>query len=170
MLRYFKILFLGFGFVLITFSNLALLYPLKASVVDEDTWIDEDGDTAISINDLQLSIYSMNNFFYFDEIFSAVLDKRKIRLCIGPTGGAGIAENCFENLFVSPASYSRGKNSNLSFSIDNHQQEFQAFKSSLRAGNAMKVSIDNYHIYASYTLHNEHYLDPEFEDMLNWRK
>lgn len=170
MLRYFKIFFLGLGFVLITFSNFALLYPLKASVVDEDTWIDEDGDTAISINDLQLSIFSLNNFFYFDEIFSAVLDKQKIRLCIGPTGGAGIAENCFENLFVTPASYSRGKNSNLSFSIDNHKQEFQAFKQSLRDGKKMKVSIDNYHMYASYTLHNDYKLDPSFEEMINWRK
>ena len=158
----------GFGFALLIFYAFLFLYPIPAQLVMANTWIDEDGDTAISIDDLGLSIYSMSNFYYFDEIFSAALDKQKIRLCIGPAEGEGIAENCYENLVVHTASYSKGKNQSLDFSIKDHEQNFQAFKQSLSNGKKMKVSIDNYTFWASYSLHIDHKLDTQYEEMLIW--
>lgn len=159
----------GFGFALLIFFAFLFLYTIPpAQLVIANTWIDEDGDTAISIGDLGLSIYSMNNFYYFDEIFSAALDGQKIRLCIGPAEGEGIEENCYETLIVSTALYSKGKNQSLYFSIKDHQQDFQAFKQSLLNGKEMKVLIDNYTVWASYSLHNDHKLDTQYEEMLIW--
>jgi len=166
--RFVMKLLYGLGFALFIFYAFLFLYPIPAQLIIANTWIDEDGDTAISIDDLGLSIYSMSNFYYFDEIFSAALDGQKIRLCIGPAEGEGIAENCYENLVVFTASYSKGKNQSIDFSIKNHQQEFQEFKQSLRDGKKMKVTIDNYTVYASYALHTDHKLDTQYEEMLTW--
>ena len=57
-------------------------------------WVDVDGGTIVVIEDQQLSIYSLDNFYYFDEIFSDVRKGAKLFLCIGPRNDTGISSDC----------------------------------------------------------------------------
>jgi hypothetical protein len=48
-----------------------------SSSVNAEFWVDEDGGALVQITDETLSILSINNFYYFDQIFTSV---RRIRL------------------------------------------------------------------------------------------
>ena len=54
-------------------------------VVKSDVWIDEDGHTAIEINENgRISFFDAGSFYYFDQIFGNVRkNKIKLTLCLG---------------------------------------------------------------------------------------
>ena len=152
----------------IVFFALVFFYPFKPQVVTADTWIDEDGGAAIHISDNSLSIHSMDDFYYFEKVYRSAIDNQKIRLCIGPDNGKGMAQDCFQNVVVIPASYAKEKNHSLIFDITKDQSSFIALKQSLRKGNTMKVSVDDGILYAAYYLHSDHKLDEQYAEMLIW--
>jgi hypothetical protein len=54
------------------------------SIAKADSWVDDDGGAIVKMQDGIISIYSLNSFFYFDEIFSNVRKHRiKVRVCLG---------------------------------------------------------------------------------------
>lgn len=119
------------------------------------TWIDKDGKSAAVVNDGILSIYSMSDFYYFDELFSDVRDGSKIRICIGFDDGTGTASDCIGHFIASAGFYNEGKTRALHFNIEAFGFIFHAFENFLIEGRTMKLSIDNNDLYSAYYLNKK---------------
>lgn len=125
------------------------------------TWVDEDGDTFILVNEKTLSIYSTNSFYYFDELFTDVRKGAKIRLCVGVKSGTGMASDCIGNFNPSPGFNNQGKTRSLHFNIEQFPFVIEAFEDYLRAGETMKLSIDNFDLFSAYSLNAKYELSEE---------
>jgi len=143
------------------FAFLSFSLPLRA-----DTWIDEDGVSAVQIKDGYLSIYSLDDFYYFDELFTDVRQGASLQLCVGFGGGGGMASDCLGNFVAAPAFYNQGKNRALHFDISGFSFVFSSFESHLLNGRTMKLSIDNDDLFSAYNLNIENVLTEESLNIL----
>lgn len=132
------------------FVALLFAIPLPLSA---DVWVDEDGVSAVEIEGERLTIYSLDNFYYFDELFTHVRRRDTLRLCVGFGGEVGTASDCLGDFVAIPAFYNGGKNRALHFNISGLSFVFFSFEEYLRAGRAMKLSIDNGDLFSAYNLH-----------------
>lgn len=133
-----------------------LLFVLLPVPLNADVWVDEDGASAIKIEDDFLSIYSLDDFYYFDELFSNVRRGAKLRLCVGFDAGPGMASDCVGSFAATPGFYNQGKNRALHFDVSTLSFVFASFEDYLRSGRTMKVSIDNDDLFSAYTLNIDH--------------
>lgn len=170
--RSYQLCLILFSIPLVIFFAFAFCFnSFTPHVKKKDTWIDEDGSAAIHIGDNSISIHTMTNFYWFKKIFDKAASPGKIRLCIGPDDGYGIAQNCFEHLSITRMSFSscsKGQTHSLIFDSKNNEVSFTPFKQILDNGNTIKVSIDDYDIFASYSLHENYELEKQYTTRLTW--
>lgn len=149
------------------FSNALLVilcfYPISLKA---DTWIDEDGDSAVQIRDKFLTIYSLGGWYYFDELFSDVRQGSLLRLCLGFEPGPGMATDCLGKFEVTPSVHNEGYNRSLSFNIEVFSFIIDDFENSLRSGKTLKLSIDNDDLFAAYTLNVEYKFNEDALEIL----
>jgi len=125
-------------------------------------WVDIDGRVTVEFKEKYLSIYSMDNFYYFDQIFTIVRkEKNPLRLCIGPGYVKGRPLDCFENISAIPKIYNEGKNRALHLNIANHQFVIKVIEDKLFNGHQIKISIDDGDLYSAYTLHKNYVMSEE---------
>ena len=134
-----------------------------------DSWIDEDGDSIVTVEDTVISIYSLNSFYYFDEIFSNVRkNDKKITVCFGfdASWSTGRPSDCIEDLAATPSFHNHGKNRALHVDIPSFSFLISAFEDYLKAGRTMRFSLDDDDLYAAYILNKTHALTKESKDVL----
>ena len=136
-----------------------------------DSWIDEDGDSIVKVEDTVITIYSLNSFYYFDEIFSNVRkNDKKIRVCFGfdENGKTGRPTDCIKDLAVASSSVSIRNHVKKAIHVDISSFPFlvSAFEDYLKAGRTMRISLDDYDLYAAYILNKTHALTEESKDVL----
>lgn len=138
---------------------LAIFSIFITSPASADVWVDEDGVSAVQIEDGILTIYSLDDFYFFDHLFSQVrAGEGKLRLCVGFGGASGMASDCLGVFDAVPAFYNHGKNRALHFDIDGFGFVFFSFEEYLRAGRTMKLSIDNGDLFSGYSLNIDYAL------------
>ena len=134
-----------------------------------DSWIDEDGESIVKVEDTVITIYSLNSFYYFDEIFSNVRkNDKKIRVCFGfdENGKTGRPTDCIEHLKAHYSFHNHGKNRAIHVDISSFPFLISAFEDYLKAGRTMRISLDDYDLYAAYTLNKTHALTKKSKDIL----
>jgi len=135
-------------------------------------WVDEDGESLVLITDETLSILSIDDFYYFDQIFTSVRkEKAPVRICAGTTveGSTGVPESCVSNLSATYSMHHKGRVRALHIDIQDSPALVELMKTtdkSLRAGQVTKVSIDDNDLYAAYTLQKDYQLTPESHNIL----
>lgn len=143
-----------------------------SSSVNAEFWIDEDGGALVQITDETLSILSINNFYYFDQIFTSVRkEKSPVRVCAGMTDDTttGRPNVCVSNLTAKYSMHNKGKVRALHIDIKERSSLIDLMKITdqlLREGSVTKVSIDDGDLYAAYTLHEHYQLTPESHNIL----
>jgi len=140
---------------------LLLPFPLRA-----DIWVDEDGVSFVSIEGSILSVYSLDDFYYFDELFTSARRGAYLNLCLGGAEGSGMASDCLGPFKAAARTYNQGKNRALHFNINDFPFVFEAFENSLRNRQTMKLSIDDNDLFTAYTLHEKHTLTNEALNVL----
>jgi hypothetical protein len=134
-----------------------------------DSWIDEDGDSIVIVEDTVISIYSLNSFYYFDEIFSNLRkNDKKIRVCFGfdANGETGRPADCIKDLAANYSIHNHGKNRAIHVDISSFPFLISAFEDYLKAGRTMRISLDDDDLYAVYILNKTHALTKESKDVL----
>lgn len=135
-------------------------------------WVDEDGGALVLITDETLSILSINNFYYFDQIFTSVRKEQSpVRICAGTAneGSTGIPKNCVLGLRATYSMHHKGKVRALHIDIQDNPALIDLMEiadKSLREGLVTKVSIDDGDLYAAYTIHRDYQLTPESHNIL----
>ena len=143
-----------------------------SSSVNAEFWVDEDGGALVQITDETLSILSINNFYYFDQIFTSVRKHNSlIRVCAGKTqeGSTGRPDICISNLTAKYSMHNKGKVRALHVDLKESAGLIDLMKITdqlLREGSTAKVSIDDGDLYAAYTLHEHYQLTPESHTIL----
>lgn len=132
-----------------------------------DVWADEDGVSVVRIHDDVLTIYSLDDFYFFDQLFTEVRQGSSLRLCVGFGGQTGMGSDCLGLFDPVPAFYNQGKNRALHFDIAGLSFIFSAFEDYLRSGEEMKVSIDNGDLFSAYNLSASFMLTDEAVNVLS---
>jgi len=130
------------------------------------SWIDEDGDTFVVIDNEILSIYSTGSFYYFDQLFMAVRQGERLQLCVGFAKGTGVATDCLGTFTPTAGFNNKGENRSLHFSIANFEYVFIAYEDYLRNGREMKISIDNGDLFSAYSLRRDYELGEKAQQIL----
>ena len=144
-----------------------LIVSFHQTVAIADTWIDEDGNTFIVIENGMLSIYSTNSFYYFDELFTDVRKGAELRLCLGIKTGTGMASDCVGQFTPVPGFNNAGKTRSLHFDVGHLPFIMKAFEDYLSKGETMKLSIDNLDLFSAYSLNADYKLNSEALNTLN---
>lgn len=164
----FLVILLGifFGIVFLNFYFFQPSFPVDC----EKTWFDEDGGVAISINESEIIIHSMEEFNYFDEIFYFSSRRGnasgKIRLCISPAENSSTPETCYKKLILSPARLPFSEHKWLSVRLKYKINDLGHYIQLLSAGKNVRVSIDNYKVFASFIISRGHKLKADHIDKL----
>jgi len=144
-----------------------LMLTFYQTSVVADTWVDEDGNTFIVIENGVLSIYSTNSFYYFDELFTDVRKGAELRLCFGIKTGTGMASDCVGQFTPVPGFNNAGKTRSLHFDVGHLPFIMKAFEDYLSKGETMKLSIDNLDLFSAYSLNADYKLNSEALNILN---
>ena len=153
---------IALGFLFVGFSTNSMA----------EFWVDEDGESLVLITDETLSILSIDDFYYFDQIFTSVRkEKAPVRICAGTSveGSTGVPESCVSNLSATYSMHHKGRVRALHIDIQESPALVELMKTtdkSLRAGQVTKVSIDDSDLYAAYTLQKDYQLTPESHNIL----
>lgn len=131
-----------------------------------DTWVDKDGDTFVTIENRILSVYSTGSFYYFDQLFTAVRQGDRLRVCIGFSSSPGMGTDCLGTFAPIAGFNNEGKNRSLHFSIASFEFVFTAFEDYLRDGREMKISIDNGDLFSAYSLGRDYELNEDAQQIL----
>ena len=146
------------------FLVLLILTPFAKS----DNWVDIDGGAVVRFKPESISIFSMDSFFYFDQIFNAVRKEGiKLRLCIGRGDSEGRPKDCFEDVSALPRIYNQGKNRALHLNFSNHPYVIELLEDQLTTGHQLKISIDDGYLFSAYTLHKAHVISEEADRILS---
>ena len=145
-----------------------LLLPLLAAALALPTaliaevWIDEDGKTAIEINERgQVSFFDTASFYYFDQIFGNVRKNDiHLRACLG-FPGKGMPSDCFSDLPTNHSFHNRGKTRALHVDLSNFPFLLSSFEEKLKLGQTLEISIDDGDLYSAYTLNKAYKLNKE---------
>lgn len=135
-------------------------------VLCADTWVDEDGDAFLTIEDAVVTIYSTGSFFYFDELFKDARLGAHLRVCLGKYSGSGIASDCIGTFNPSPHFNNGGKTRSLNFDLYQFPFLLNAFEDNLKRGEKMKISIDNFDLFSAYNLHKNNKLTKKALEIL----
>ena len=138
-----------------------VLLALPTSI-KSDVWIDEDGTTAIEINENGIiSFFDTGSFYYFDQIFGNVRkNKIKLNLCLG-FPQKGMPSDCFKKLPSNFSVHNNGKTRALHVDLSHYPFLTSAFEKQLRLGKTMEISIDDEDLYSSFSLNKDHKLKKE---------
>lgn len=139
------------------------LFPISAAA---EIWFDEDGESAVVFDGSALSIYSIGDFYYFDQLFGAARNGTKLRVCIDNDRGAGRAVECLGFHPVSVGFDNGGHTRSLHFDIESMEIVFEVFEGFILEGETMKISIDDNDLFAAYTLHKENKLTERAREQL----
>lgn len=134
-----------------------------------DVWVDEDGGAVVRVYEEKISIYSLNSFYYFDEIFTNFREGNKeLRICIGlgSDGQTGMPSDCYTDLDAELSVYNKGKNRAIHIDMSSYPFLLKAFEDYLIMGEVMRVSIDNFDLFAAYTLHKNNILTPDAYEII----
>lgn len=145
------------------FLALFLLMPIQLSA---DVWVDEDGYSAVKIDDDYLSIYSLDANYFFDILFTDVRQGTTLQLCVGFDDAAGIGSDCLGSFTAVPEFYNDGKNRALHLYVRGLSFVFTAFEDYLHDGRVIKVSIDNADLFSAYSLHRDNQLNESAKEIL----
>ena len=143
-----------------------------SSSVNAEFWVDEDGGALVQITKETLSILSIDNFYYFDQIFTSVRKENSpIRVCAGKNeeGITGRPNICISNLTAKYSMHNKGKVRALHIDTKENEGLIDLMKMTdqlLREGSIAKVSIDDGDLYAAYTLYEHYQLTPESHNIL----
>jgi hypothetical protein len=148
--------------------SLFLMLVMLTSFAKSDNWVDIDGGAIVRFKDESISIFSLNSFFYFDQIFNAVRkEKKQLRLCIGKGDMAGRPNDCFEDVSALPRIYNQGKNRALHLDFSSHPFVIELLEDQLVNGHLIKISIDDGDLFSAYTLHKTHIISEEADRILS---
>ena len=131
-------------------------------VVKSDVWIDEDGHTAIEINENgRISFFDAGSFYYFDQIFGNVRkNKIKLTLCLGfPKKDR--PSDCLEKMPSNFSVHNHGKTRALHVDLSNYPFLTSSFEQQLRSGKTMEISIDDGDLYTSFSLNKSYKLNED---------
>lgn len=134
-----------------------------------DSWIDEDGGTIVRVKGSVISIFSLDSFYYFDQILSNVRKNQiKIRVCLGfgKKNKTGQPTDCIKDLSAHYSFHNKGKNRAIHVKLSSFSFLLSAFEDYLISGRTMKISIDDGDLYSVYTLNKKHLLTKESENVL----
>jgi len=138
-------------------AALAFPTPLIAGV-----WIDEDGKTAIEINEKgKVSFFDTGSFYYFDQIFGNVRKNDiHLRACLG-FPRKGMPSDCFSDLPTHHSVHNRGKTRALHVDLSKFPFLLSSFEEKLMLGETLEISIDDGDLYSGYTLNKAYKLKEE---------
>lgn len=122
------------------------------SAAHADIWVDKDEETVVKIDEGILSIFSMGDFYFFDELFTLSRKGTSLRLCVGKEDGSGMATDCILEQVPVAGFNNEGKTRSLHFDVAQFPYVFESLEQDLKSGDAVKVSIDNGDIFAAYSL------------------
>ena len=151
---------------------ISTIFLIISTSVKAEYWVDEDGGALVFIDDEVLSFYSIDNFYYFDQIFTSVRkEKTPVRICAGleKDGASGLPETCVSNLTAEYTMHHKGKVRALHIDLQDSStllDLIESIETSLQDGFVTKVSIDDSDLYAAYTLHRHYQLTPESHNIL----
>jgi hypothetical protein len=134
-----------------------------------DVWTDEDGGSFVRIKGGIVSIYNLNNFYYFDQIFTTIRKgESNIRVCFGENveNKTGTPTDCFKNVKASFSVHNKGKNRAIHAEMINYPFMLKAFEAYLSSGTTMKISIDNGDLYYASILNQNYKLTAESDAIL----
>jgi hypothetical protein len=137
----------------------------SSQIALSETWVDEDGEALVVIDFPTVKIVSTGSYYFFDRIFDSVRAEKEVRLCIGSAGNEGVASDC---LIGVPSVEFQNKGNVRVIAYETIYSEFmlQAVERYLREGERIKVTVDDFDLYAGYTLHKDHELTEKAKQML----
>jgi hypothetical protein len=145
---------------------IAVLFWTTMSIAKAGSWVDEDGGAIVKMQDGIISIYSLNSFFYFDEIFSNVRKHRiKVRVCLG-FNEPNRPKDCRREVTTRYSMHNQGKNRAIHADMSAFPFIVSAFEDYLRSGRTMKISFDDGDLYAAYILNKTHVIDKKSKKIL----
>ena len=140
------------------FSSLLLTLTISSNAFSKD-WVDIDRNTFIRIEAETLSIYSTDSFFYFDNLFSKVInDGEELILCIGFDVGPGIATDCYSKETPKALFFNEGKTRAMKFNLSHLPFLLDSLNTNLSNGKKIKISINNDKLFSAYSIHKNHKL------------
>jgi len=159
-----KILFKP-GFIISGLIFFSAIFSFSSSSL-ADEWVDKDRATLVTIGSTEVSIFSLDSFYYFDEIFSNVRDGKFVNICFGFDGKTGSASDCYHDYRPTPSFHNGGKNRALQFKMGANPFLLAAFQDYLKAGKTLKLSIDDGDLFSSYTLNKDYTLNAKALEIL----
>ncbi|MDC1001507.1 hypothetical protein OAS89_03380 [Alphaproteobacteria bacterium] len=151
------------------FAVIVMGFLFNITAAKSDVWTDEDGASFVQIKEGMVSIYSLNDFYHFDQIFTTIRNgKSKIRVCIGENieNKTGMPTDCFIDIKASYSFHNKGKSRAIHAEMFNYPFILKAFEEYLGSGNTMKISIDNNDLYYASILNINYKLTAESEAVL----
>lgn len=137
---------------------MTLISPLSWSY----SWVDVDGGAIVQFHKNRLSIYSLDSFFYFDEIFKSVRkDQHYLNLCFADGLVKKKPNDCFKGVLAITGFYHGGKNRALHLDVSNYSYMMKLVENQLLNNRSIKVSIDNGDLFSAYTLQYNNTLTEE---------
>lgn len=151
-------------FALKQLLTLVLTGSLSISILQAETWVDEDGGQIVDIRPKEIAIYDASSFFYFDQMFIALKDQRALRFCFGYSRLNGMATDCLEGLNMSIKVANRGNVRGILIDMKAYPFVVDSLNSSLLAGNHLTLSVDDHILFTAVNLHKDYGLNEDFFD------
>jgi hypothetical protein len=130
--------------------------------VQAQIWVDKDGSSFITLENERVTIFSTDSFFYFDQLFSRVLNQNEqLDFCVGFDDGPGMASDCYFGHSPQISFYNEGKTRAMHFDISQYPFLFAVMNDYLNRNIPIKVSINTEKLFASYSIQKEHLLTEE---------
>jgi len=159
---------LSHTFLMKKIFNYTLILLLIGSA-HADAWVDEDGGAIVDFDEESVSIFSLDSFFYFDQIFAKSKEKNsRLNICFGfaDDNTSKMGSDCYKENLTLYSVHNSGKNRAIHVLMPQKKFLRKSFHDYLNNGLTMKVSIDDGYMYATYILHKDYKLNEEAKQIL----
>lgn len=140
------------------FAVVIALLSIWPCSVTAQTWIDEDGESAVTISDGNIQITQLYAWPYSDLVAYYIKDNAQIHVCIGLILIDGMASDCFSARPATVTSFHDSRKIVLTADMSDFPFMTSTLSGMLEAGRTAYVTFHSPDWFASYTLDKQHLL------------